>query len=219
MCRGDFDACGRREGLAYVGYYTILGNPALSGIGPAGVSSVTLLNNSGGSIATLLLEETDVRFRNANIFGIYNLGSPAEKLTLFAGADEPKKSVEVSFDGAQAWITGDKTTAVDMGTSFGFYLVSPAGTFYTDTSLNKDGGEHGLIYSTSSYAIGGNPDVVVAFEDGSGSGYDAMVVGITNVTSGVTLRTSSVTVPVPGAFVLGSIGLSIVSWMRRKKSL
>ena len=193
----------------------VVANPSLfDGLSESGQSFVKLIDTDEASVATLLLELAG--FRNDNIFGIYNPDDVSERLQLFEGTDSPTEFVTVTFDIGAGTATADGLTK-SIGPVFGFYLISPhkgGSIFYTDEALNG-GDEHGLIYDTSAYSNGeilNNPTVVVAFEDLVGLGdkdYNDMVVGVTNVS----------VVPTPGAVLLGSIGVVLVGWLRRRRTL
>jgi len=196
---------------------TVLGTPAPA-IEASGQNLVGLIDTDQSSVATLLLEAAG--FRNSNVFGMYSPNDAGEKLLLFAGADTPTQSVEVVFDLDNQTATNVSTgRTADIGSVFGFYLISPDGTFYTEKSLNSDGAEHGLLFDTRAYAglIYGNPDTVVAFEDMQASSpwqdwdYNDMVVGVTNATP--------VVVPSPSAVVLTWAGISLVGYLRRRRTL
>ncbi len=185
------------------------------------------------AVATLLLEAAS--YFGQNQFGIYNYDgsgiapTAAEMLLLFEGSDNVPSSATVQFDivNGTAWYdrnsnsTKDAGETADIGTVFGFFLVSPDSycgisnpTFYTDEMLNPDTTsiEHGLIYDTRHItgAIVGDPDVVVAFEDllagHSDWDYSDMVVGVTDVAP----------LPEPATVALLSLGSFLVFRKRRR---
>jgi hypothetical protein len=138
---------------------------------------VTILKEGGG-------------YNNENIIGIYDLNNPNEKLEIFIGSDSVLDTATIRFNSGAGTVENlDTGQTANIGTIFGFYLISPdQGTtvFYTDESMNVDNEEHGLLYNTSGYSgiITSDPDTVVAFEDLVGLGdqdYDDMVIGLTNM--------------------------------------
>lgn len=197
--------------------YDILGG-SYPAINPTGADLVHLTDYTTPEtvLATMLLENADYESE----FGLYNPLDTDEKLVIFkAGAEPPMPLHEttVQFN----TITGVATiiqsydvtllgTYATIGTTFGFFLDanSVGDYYYTDESLNG-GDEHGLIYDK------GLGEVYVAFEDLTASqwggvepDYDDFVCRVTDVTA----------IPAPGAILLGSIGIGIVGWLRRRRT-
>jgi len=107
---------------------------------------------TGGSVATLIIEIAG--YANLNTFGIYDMANPANFVTIFNGAagQGDQAIVSILADGSVKLNFTD--TGVDFaGNAFGYFLNSPDGVFYSDTTLNPDQFDH-------MYAYQGNGDTV-----------------------------------------------------------
>ncbi len=207
----------------------------LTGVTDSGQSYVQLTDLSAPetAVATLLLEAA--AYSGQNQFGIYNYNgagvapTASEMLLLFGGSASAPSSATIDFDlgAGTAWYdrnnnaTQDAGETATIGTTFGFYLISPDShggisnpTFFTDDQLNPDttGTPHGLIYDIGliTGAIVGDPDVVVAFEDllstHSDWDYTDMVIGVTDVA------------PVPEPTTIALLGLGSLAFMRKRRA-
>jgi hypothetical protein len=204
----------------------------------AGSSSVNVLNDeitdgadkywhitgSGGSVSTIIVEIAG--YAGTNVFGVYDIANPASMVQLFAGsANEADQAfLSIKADGS-VWVNNVDTT-VDFGSTwFGWYLDSrPAqasgGLWYSDTGLNSDSMDH-------MYAYQGKNDTVQILDPGGDSGGDLppapwtpneYVLAWEDLDNSVSdrdytdmvLMVESVYVPVPGAILLGVIGLGAV---------
>ncbi len=163
-------------------------------------------------------------YAGVNTLGIYGYTqdsgagtiSLGEQLQVFAGSASPFTSATLKFDVAGGTVTNSSTSVTaNIGTTFGFYIVSGNGqTYFSHSILNNDG-DHFLIYNTSDNTEGDlfGSDVILGIEDLQGLGdkdYDDMVVGVTDVAP----------VPEPGTMVLlgaGMLGLAIFGKRRMNR--
>lgn len=145
---------------------TILNNPNY-GVGnkAGGTSNGSLIdvNNAQSSVerwmnadatasATLVIELAG--YLNVNKFGMYKfVGDKLTKILLFDGADKRGDKVTVAFDdngdirvsNSTGNIKQNNQLTAGFGNTFGFYLDSPVGTFFTEDSKNG-GKEQALVY-------------------------------------------------------------------------
>ena len=138
-----------------------------------------------------------------NAFGLYEAGTPSNKLQVFAGSD--------------SGMTGKVTVVVPVSwTAFGFYMenTSAGFTWYSDAALNAGGGlDHfvafqGAAGATLSGASFDANDFVLAIEDLNlgDQDYNDMVVLVQNVK------------PVPdGGLTIAFLGLGLLCMVSRNR--
>jgi len=178
---------------------------------------------SGGAVATMVIEVAGSEALNS--FGLFDCGSAAfvEVFNGPASAGTPGGRAFVSFaaDGTVTAVTlgGHTDSAVFTGGTFGFYLNSPQGVFYSDTAKNGDQFDHMWAYQGKNIdtvqlpgltaGLWTDNEFVLAFEDQFGGGdqdhNDFMV-----------MVESVVPVPVPAAFLLGLLGMGVAGLRLRK---
>ena len=186
---------------------------------------------TGGSSATIIIELAG--YAGSNIFGVYDRTNSGNTVPIFVGSDSagasktlrlydpdwstnPGGPYDVLIDGAD--------TTVDFASGwFGYYLTSPNGTFYSDTTLNiADNQDHMYAYRGkgdtvtvpgSSEGTWTDTEYVLAWEDllksNQGPGepdYNDMVLMVESVEP----------VPVPAAVLLGILGLGVAGLKLRK---
>ena len=188
-------------------------------------------NTAAGSVHTIVIEVAG--YESTNKFGIFDMGDATNTLQIFAGGNVAGHSRTV-FLGASGQIWLDtmfeadgftiRTEDADFSSIwFGYYLDSTdaAGTndgvWYSDTSLNSDNSGNGYDHMFAYQGQGDKvnlpdpvPDGVIgssyyflAFEDLNGD-----VDSDWDYTDMVLLVESVRPIPVPGAVLLGILGLS-----------
>lgn len=175
---------------------------------------------------------------SSNVFGIYDLANPNNRIVVFEGNDAAGATATIRLrNTSQGWQvrvqelnnptdpndqhTGDWDRMLVTTNAFGFYLATASnGTFFSNTGLNADGQDHLYAYrGTNTPFISGdlagdlfNPtDYILAWEDLANSG-DA------DYQDFVLIAQDMTPVPLPTAvwlFASGLIGLAGVARRRR----
>ena len=201
---------------------------SVSGRGQGGATMVVELAGNAGS----------------NVFGIYNRYT-GTKVDLFGGAAANGDIVNISISAAGtltvnsqdwAWVDDDAnpitpdvwqqvgggftSTAGFGANNFGFFLRTPAETFYSDSTKNSDTSDHLHAFAGNDEAVqiegfsAGNflkEDYLLAWEDLAAPGWDAdyqdMVLMIESITP----------VPAPATLALLGLGLLGIGYRARRQ--
>lgn len=192
------------------------------------------ISASSSSVATMIIEVAGNA--SGNGFGIFERNNAGNTAEIFNGATSAggifgtatltilSDTINGGFD-----VYVDKVKLADFKTDwFGYYLDGPGGTFYSESSLNPFGADHMLAYQGTgdtvqikSYGDDGAAwayapglwtpsEYILAFEDLPASNtdwdYNDFMVMVESVNP----------VPVPGAVLLGMLGLSAVGIKLRR---
>lgn len=189
------------------------------------VDSYWSIGSTGQSASTMIVEYS----ANSGVtsFGVYDAVTPSKQVTIFAGSDVPGWIVgqavlsmsalgDVAIDGVD--------TGVDFaGNNFGFFikLGDNGATFYSDSSLNPGGLDHMYAYQgkgTDTIQI--TPDIAPGIwsQNEFALGWEDLSLGDADFQDLVVMVESIVPVPVPGAVLLGLLGLSVAGARLRKRS-
>ncbi len=179
---------------------------------PEGMWHTSTLTNP---TVTAVLQFTDVPW--GDVFGIWT--DPNHLVPLIYGFASPTDFLGFSTSATLQWNSNGwlRVTSMDCGeiacgvsdwtapTSFGFYLQTPHGTFYTVDSLNPNGSAQALAYNYDNewvLAFNGTPVT------GSSASYSDFVVGIQSISG----------LPEPSSLLLFGTSLSLVGFLRWRRS-
>jgi len=185
------------------------------------VDSYWYIGGSGGAVTTIVIEIAGNE--NENTFGLFDYSNPSNTAEIFTGPDAGGASVTVRMF-ANGDITIDSSNPADAIATFGsyavgFYLDTPDGMWYSDTDENSDDSDHMLAYEGK-----GDMIQILPFAPGPWQANEYILFW-EDVPDGeadwdyndfVVLVESISPVPVPGAVLLGILGLSAAGIKLRK---
>jgi hypothetical protein len=119
-----------------------------SSVDAAGIANAALVYDaywgitaSGGSVTTFVIEITGGS--NSNTFGIYDAFNSDNRLELFDASASTGNQVTLSIDSNGLVYKNHVATSVDLGsTTFGYYITTGNGSYFSDTALNGDKFDH-----------------------------------------------------------------------------
>jgi len=179
------------------------------------------ITGTGGSFATLVFKVTESGYETLGDFGIYDYADPTKTVQLFEGdsvTPGSQATVTIKTDGSVYTLGGTHDTGIDFGGNlFGYYfdtenLCAAGGGFWHSDSALNGGQDHMYAYqgtNTDTVQLPGlapgtwTPnEYILAWECGNLSSadkdYDDLVVMVESVEP----------IPVPGAVLLGLLGLT-----------
>ncbi len=194
---------------------------------PDSLDSLWSITGTGISGSTIVIEIAG--WAGTSTFGIYDAADYTNSVEVFAGsATQGDQAVlSIKADGS-VFVNLVDTSADFAGNLFGYYLDAtvgsgnPAAVFYSDTALNGDSFDHMLalqgldidtiqipglspgLWTTNEYALGWEDSL-----NGGDQDYQDLVIMVESVNP----------IPAPGAIFLGSIGVGLVGWLRRRRTL
>jgi Domain of unknown function (DUF4114) len=178
----------------------------------------------GASAATMIIELAS--FAGTNTLGVYDFHDTSKKVELFGGSavGGTQAFLSIKADGS-VWVDNVDSGVDFGGVWFGYYMDSSAeadgGMWYSDTTKNADGLDHmAAIQGTNTDyvqlpglmpGLWTNNEYVLAWEDLAGPNADRDF-------TDMVLMVESVMVPVPGAILLGVLGLGAAGMKLRRRN-
>lgn len=186
------------------------------------IDSYWSITGSGQSAATMIIELS--AWKADTSFGVFDMTDPSKMVTIFDGAATPGygpgTAILAILETGEVGLNFSPTGVFFAGNAFGFFISTEDGTWYSDTDLNEDEFDHMLVYQGNnidevklanlSHGAWMDNEFILAFEDqwGGGDGdWQDLVIMVESVNP----------VPVPGAVLLGVLGLGAAGMRLRKR--
>lgn len=204
---------------------TVVGNSSVSAANDClsdDLDSSWILDATGGAVTSMIIELAGQA--TSNTFGVYETGDSGNLVQLFDGAATAGSQATLTIK-ANGDVLVNQELEGNFGSTktFGFYLGTKSGNYFSNTSLNGDGTDHMLAYQGTGDQVQlptFNPgewtlnEYILAWEDlrFSHPYYDG------DFNDMVLMVESVQPVPVPAAvWLFGSGLLGLVGIARRKK--
>lgn len=178
---------------------------------------------SGQTATTMVIELSALD--TTTTFGVYDSANASSQVEIFDGAAVPGFGVGTAvltiLSNGDVHLNNTATVhATFTGDYFGFYADTFNGTWFSDTALNADKKDHMLAYQGNDVdvikiadldaGVFSSGEFILGFEDQSGLGdgdYQDLVVMVESVRP----------IPVPGAVLLGLLGLGAAGAKLRRR--
>jgi hypothetical protein len=181
---------------------------------PNGTDAYWQIGGSGGAISTIVIELTSGI--DTQTFGIYDRSNAGNTVQIFSGGASlgSQASVSIYADGSVYVNFADTGKDFASGNNFGFYYGTFS-TFYSDSMLNAGQQDRMRAYQGEGDtikigALAAGPwsanEYALAWEDGTDFDYQDLVVLVESVSP----------VPVPGAILLGLLGIGAAGLKLRR---
>jgi len=116
-------------------------------------------------------------------------------------------------------VSGSGTVDFDPGSTWNWVRSGEGGTWYSDPSNNSDYRDHMVTYQITGLDDDGYTTWLVFWEDLKIGGYSRCCCGSDRDYNDLVVEIKATVIPAPGAVLLGGIGVALVGWLRRRRTL